>query len=100
MSDPVDNYPKPRHIIRHAWQNTAFPDVDLLKNVSDEVDSLQLLADIEHWVFVAFDENYNKFGAKQLGHFVSAYMSKAHSFYTNDCFGYSKMVLVMLKIFM
>lgn len=98
LSDRVDNYPKPRHVIRHAWQNMTVPDVNLLKKVTDEVDVLQLLADFEHWVLVAFDENYSKFGASQLRQFASAYMAKANSFYKNDCFGYSKLVLVMLKI--
>lgn len=98
VSDRVDNYPKPRRIFRHAWQNMAFPDVTLLEKVSDEVDVLQLLADFEHWVLVAFDETYNRFGVHQLRQFATAYMSKARSFYEKDCFGYSKMALVMLKI--
>lgn len=98
VPNPVDNYPHPRHIIRHAWQNMAFPEVNRLNQVSGEIDVLQLLTDFEQWILVALDENYRNYTASSLRALATAYMSKAHSFYKNDCFGYSKMVLVMLKI--
>lgn len=98
VSNPVDNYPHPRNIIRHAWQNMAFPEVGLLSQVSAEIDILQVLADFEQWILVALNENYRNYTASRLRALANAYMSKAHSFYQNDCFGYSKMVLVMLKI--
>lgn len=98
VSDPVDNYPHPRQIIRHAWHNMAFPEVNRLNQISGEIDVSQLLADFEHWILVALDENYRNYTASSLRALATAYMSKARSFYQNDCFGYSKMVLAMLKI--
>lgn len=97
-SESVDNNPYAKHITRHAWENMTFPDVNKLSQVSGEIDVLQLLADFEHWILVALEENYRKYTATKIRTLATAYMSKALSFYQNDCFGYSKMVLVMLKI--
>lgn len=98
VSGPIDNYPKPRRISRHAWQNKSFPDVNLMSQVSGEIDVLQLLADFEHWIFVSLEENHRNHTASSLRQLATTYMSKALSFYQNDCFGYSKMVLAMLQI--
>lgn len=97
-SESVDNSPNAKHIPRHAWENMAFPDVNQLSQVSGEIDVLQLLADFEHWTLVALEENYRKYTASSIRTLATMYMTKAQSFYQNDCFGYSKMVLVMLKI--
>lgn len=96
--EAVDNYPKPRRITRHAWQNMAFPAISMLSQVTGEIDVLQLLADFEHWILIGLDENYRNLDDNYLRQLATAYMSKALPFYQNDCFGYSKMVLVMLKI--
>lgn len=85
-------------ITRHLWDDLTLPDVSLLNVVSGEIDVLQLLADIEHWVLVILDERYRDCTADNLRQLATAYMSKAQAFYENDCVGYSKMVLVMLKL--
>lgn len=97
-TEPVVNYRKPRQIIRHYCDNTTFPDVNLLRKVYDELDVLQLLVDVENWVLEKSDENYHNFSVTSLRALATEYMSKADKFYKDDCFGCSKMVLVLLKI--
>lgn len=98
VTAPIDNYPRPRRIIRHAWENMAFPDISQLNQDSGEIDVSQILVDFEHWILVTSVENYRNFSANQLRQLATAYMTKARAFYTGDCFGYSKMVLAILKI--
>lgn len=93
--EAVDNFPRPRRIIRHSWETKTFPDVQQLKAVSGEIDTLQLLADFEHWILNLGTYYHSSSSMRQL---AKEYMLKAQSFYQNDCIGYSRMVLVMLKI--
>lgn len=97
-SEAVDNKPNPKKIFRHFWENTELPDVDLLSQVSGEMEVLQLLADIEHWILVHLDAHYCNVPVNSLRQLATKYMTKATVFYKDDCFGYSKMVLAMLKI--
>lgn len=97
-SGSVDNHPNAKHITRHAWENMAFPDVNKLSRVSAEIDVLLLLADFDHWILVALEKNYRNHTTSSIRTLATRYMSKAQPFYQNDCFGYSKMVLAMLKI--
>lgn len=96
----VDDSPKLRQIIRHQWFDKGLPDVNKLKRLSyaGDTEVLLLLGDIEHWVLEVLDQNYPELQAPYLRELATAYMSKAQTFYENDGFGYSRMVLAMLKI--
>lgn len=98
VSESVNESPQPRQITRHPWQNVNRPEVQKIQNIHGEVDTLQLLADVENWILATLDKNYPNLCADYLGELSTAYLSKAQEFYRDDCFGYSKMVLSMLKI--
>lgn len=101
VSNAVNDSPKARKIIRHQWLDETLPSVDNMYRLSygaSEIDVFLFLGDIEHWILDVLDENYPELGADYLRTLATEYMSKAQTFYKNDCFGYSRMVLTMLKL--
>lgn len=98
LSKSATKTPQPREITRHPWQNVDRPEVHKIQNVYGEIDTLQLLSDVENWILATLDRNYPNLDAEYLYELTAAYKSKAQEFYRDDCFGYTKMVLAMLKI--
>lgn len=101
VSNAVNDSPKARKIIRHQWLDETLPSVDNMYRLSygaSEIDVFLFLGDIEHWILDVLDENYPELGADYLRTLATEYMSKAQTFYKNDCFGYSRMLLTMLKL--
>lgn len=98
LSKSATESPQMRKITRHPWQNVDRPEVHKIQEVYGEFDTLQLLADVENWILATLDKNYPNLDAEYLYELTAAYKSKAQEFYQSDCFGYSKMVLAMLKM--
>lgn len=99
VSEAVPDSTKVRKILRH--HDKTLPDIDKIHGLSygaSEIDVLLFLADIEHWILDVLDESISELDAHYLRRLATTYMSKAQTFYKNDCFGYSRMVLTMLKI--
>lgn len=106
VSDAVSETKKTRRINRHQWHDKSLPDLNKMRefgyyyheNGDSGVNKLLFLADVEHWVLDALDKSCSELDAKYLHQLGTKYMGEAQKIYENDCIGYSRMVLVMLKI--
>lgn len=106
VSNAVSETNKTRGMTRHQWHDKSLPDLDQMRrfeyNYHDEgnsgVNKLLFLADVEHWVLDTLHKGCPNLDATYLHQLGTKYMGEAQKIYKNDCIGYSRMVLVMLKI--
>lgn len=85
--------PDKRTIHRHY--GTEMPESELLLKSLTEVERMQIIIDVENWIYNHLNESHD---VRKIRSLAKTYFSIAKDFYVEDPIGYSRMVLAMLKV--